>query len=69
MGFCMGFLDVSEHRLGVAKKMGANHVITIDPALDSRAMAERIVNVLGCNPDVTIECCGAESSLQTGIYV
>jgi L-iditol 2-dehydrogenase len=60
--------DISEHRLGVAKSMGANHVITIDPALDARAMADKIVEQLGAMPDVTIECCGAESSLQTGIY-
>jgi L-iditol 2-dehydrogenase len=60
--------DISESRLAVAKSMGADHVITIDPKLDSRAMAANITKVIMANPDVTIECSGAEASLQTGIY-
>jgi L-iditol 2-dehydrogenase len=60
--------DISEERLAVAKKMGANRTITIDTKLDSRAMANKIVEVVGGHPDVTIECSGAEASLQTGIY-
>lgn len=53
----------------MARKMGANHTVTIDVKLDTRAMANKIVEVLGGHPDVTIECSGAETSLQTGIYV
>jgi L-iditol 2-dehydrogenase len=61
--------DLSENRLKIAKQMGADHAIKVDRDLDSRSFAEAIVNVMGgMNPDVTIECCGAESSLQTGIY-
>lgn len=61
--------DISEERLAVAKKMGANHTVKVDAKLDTRAMANKIVEVLGGHPDVTVECSGAESSLQTGIYV
>lgn len=60
--------DICGERLAVAKKMGASHIFKIDPAVDTRSTAEQIVRALGENPDVTIECSGAESSLQTGIY-
>jgi L-iditol 2-dehydrogenase len=60
--------DLSDSRLKIAKQMGANHAIKVDRNLDSRGFAEAIVNVMGENPDVTIECSGVESSLQTGIY-
>jgi len=60
--------DISEERLSMAKKMGANHTVKIDVKLDTRSMANKIVEVLGGHPDVTIECSGAETSLQTGIY-
>ena len=36
---------------------------------DAQALAERVHSTLGCDADVTIECSGAESSIQTGIYV
>ena len=36
---------------------------------DAQALAERVKSTLGCDADVTIECSGAESSIQTGIYV
>ena len=62
-------IDISEHRLGIAKQMGADFTITINPSNDARATAESIVELIGGPPDVTIECSGAQSSLQTGIYV
>ena len=65
----MLFIDISEHRLSVAKTMGANVIVTVDPKLDARAMADKIVSLMGSAPDVTIECSGAETSLQTGICV
>lgn len=61
--------DICGERLAIAKKMGASHIFKIDPTVDTRSTAGQIVRALGENPDVTIECSGAESSLQTGIYV
>ena len=60
--------DISEHRLGVAKKMGVDYIVHVD-SRDSQALAEKIKSTLGCEADITIECSGAESSIQTGIYV
>lgn len=31
--------------------------------------AARIIEEIGAMPDITIECSGAESAIQTGIYV
>lgn len=60
--------DISKDRLAVAKQMGADCVVEIDKSLDPRAMASKIVEAIGEHPDVTIDCNGAESSLQTGVF-
>ena len=49
--------------------MGADHVIKVDSALEARKLAAKIVEQVGVSADVTIDCCGAESSLQTAIFV
>jgi L-iditol 2-dehydrogenase len=60
--------DISTSRLEFAKKLGADFTFTIEPSVDSRSAADAIAGMIGQQPDVTIECSGAESSLQTGIY-
>ena len=65
---CNNVADISEHRLKVAKDMGADYTVHVDTR-DSQALAETVKSTLGCEPDITIECSGAESSIQTGIYV
>jgi L-iditol 2-dehydrogenase len=60
--------DISSSRLEFAKKLGADFTFTIEPSVDSRSAADAIAGMIGQQPDVTIECSGAESSLQTGIY-
>ena len=63
-------VDLSAHRLEVAKTMGADYTYLVDPSsADTRGMAQAIIALMGSAPDVTIECTGAETSLQTGIYV
>ena len=62
------FTDISEHRLEVAKQLGADYVVHVDTK-DTKALAAKVEKILGCMPDITIECSGAESSIQTGIYV
>ena len=64
----MVIVDISEHRLGVAKEMGAHHTVHVD-SRDARAMAKKVEDALSAMPDITIECSGAEASIQTGIYV
>lgn len=59
--------DISEHRLGVAKTMGADYTVAVDTK-DAHEVADRVVSTMGGSPDITIECSGAEASIQTGIY-
>lgn len=60
--------DIDEHRLSVAKQMGASYTVKVT-SRDSRALAREIRATLGCSPDHTLECSGAESSIATAIYV
>ncbi|XP_077977367.1 sorbitol dehydrogenase-like [Glandiceps talaboti] len=59
--------DIDQNRLAVAMEMGADHTILIDTK-DNRQSAEKIVDIMGCSPDVTIECSGSNDSVSIGIY-
>ena len=52
----------------MAKELGAHHTLHVDTR-DAEEMARRVEEALGCKPDVSIECSGTESGIQTGIYV
>ena len=52
----------------MAKKLGADHCIKVD-SRDPNVMAKKIEDAFGEQPTVTIECSGAEPSVQTGIFV
>ena len=53
----------------MAKKLGADHVIKIERSVSPQDIAKQVKGLLGDMPDRTIECTGAESAIQTGIYV
>ncbi|XP_077989072.1 sorbitol dehydrogenase-like [Glandiceps talaboti] len=59
--------DIDQGRLNVAKELGADHALLVDTR-DGKEMAQRIEMALGCMPSITVECSGAPSSIQTGIY-
>lgn len=59
--------DVRASRLETAKKVGADHVLLVDTK-DTQVMAERVVKLMGVQPDITLDCSGTESAVQTGIY-
>jgi len=61
--------DISDSRLKFAKQLGAEYTLKVDPSVEPATNASAIVDMIRCQPDVTIECSGAESSLQTAIYV
>lgn len=57
-------LDINEHRLQVAKKLGATDVI------HATADVSAEIKNRGLGPiDVTIECSGAEPAIRTAIRV
>lgn len=59
--------DLSASRLSRATEAGADFTIQISKE-SPKEVAQKVEAVLGCKPEVTIECTGAESSIQTGIY-
>jgi len=60
-------VDLVQDRLDVAKELGADYVIKINPDDDTNKVVENIKAQLGDAPDVTIECSGAESSVKLAI--
>jgi L-iditol 2-dehydrogenase len=54
----------------VAKKLGATHTYLVEKGKTAELMAKEVVALFaeGRQPDVTIECSGAESSIAMGIY-
>lgn len=68
-------VDVSKSRAALARAFGADEVFvpewSEEPSVEaSRGMAERIVNQfgLGDGADVVLECTGAESCIQAGVF-
>jgi len=61
--------DISESRLKFAKQLGAEYTLKVEPSSEPHSNAAAIAAMIECQPDVTIECSGAESSLQTAVYV
>jgi len=61
--------DISEHRLKVAKDMGASDTFLVQRGSTAETNAAAISALYrnGRQPDITIECSGAESSVCTGI--
>ncbi|OCT87023.1 hypothetical protein XELAEV_18020716mg [Xenopus laevis] len=59
--------DLSLPRLEKAKELGADFVVqvTTEPP---EVIAQRVEELLGTMPEITIECTGAESCIQAGIY-
>jgi len=60
--------DISESRLAVAKQLGANHTLHVTGDQTVKEQAHKVGELLGDMPDVSVECSGAEASIQTGIY-
>jgi len=58
--------DISQSRLDFAKKVGASHVVLAED--DPQKTANRVVETLGSMPNISIECSGAESSIQATFY-
>jgi threonine dehydrogenase-like Zn-dependent dehydrogenase len=60
--------DISESRLEAAKKMGADFTLLVKTH-DAQALAKKVEEMMEVMPDITIECSGAEASIQLAIYV
>ncbi|XP_073715057.1 sorbitol dehydrogenase [Misgurnus anguillicaudatus] len=60
--------DLSSDRLAKAKEMGADFLLPVKKEDTSQELAKKVQGMLGCMPQITIECTGVESSMQTAIY-
>lgn len=61
--------DLFSERLVMAKELGADFQLLVKREDEPKQLAKRVEDMLGAQPHVTIECTGAESCVQTGIYV
>lgn len=59
--------DLSLPRLEKAKELGADFVVQVTTEAPE-VIAQKVEELLGIMPEITIECTGAESCIQAGIY-
>ncbi|XP_045112736.1 sorbitol dehydrogenase-like [Portunus trituberculatus] len=59
--------DIKESRLAIAKQMGANHTLLATSG-DAQSQAQQVQQMMGCQPDITMECSGTKAGLTLGIY-
>ena len=62
-------LDLDSKRLEMAKKLGADITIQVQRDQTSKQVASHVKESLQKAPNKVIECTGAESSINTGMYV
>lgn len=56
--------DIVDHRLGVAKQMGADYTYLSKIGEDEQQTVKAVHSLLGGPPDITIDCSGAESNIR-----
>ncbi|GCC37241.1 sorbitol dehydrogenase-like isoform X1 [Chiloscyllium punctatum] len=59
--------DLSSTRLEKAKEVGADFTIVVAKETP-KDLAQKVEEALGCMPDTTIECTGAEFCVHAGVY-
>ncbi|KAF7212072.1 sorbitol dehydrogenase isoform X1 [Nothobranchius furzeri] len=60
--------DLSAERLMMAKELGADFQLTVKREDGALQLAQKVEDTLGARPQITIECTGVESCVQTAIY-
>lgn len=60
--------DLSASRLQKAKEVGADFTIQVKNETPQE-VASKVESVLGCMPEITVECTGVQACIQAGIYV
>ncbi|XGW07046.1 hypothetical protein V3C99_016950 [Haemonchus contortus] len=58
--------DLNQNRLDLAMKLGAQHAICVKGKSPAQ-VKEEIIKSLGTEPDVSMECSGAQSSIESAI--
>ncbi|KAA0723316.1 Sorbitol dehydrogenase [Triplophysa tibetana] len=60
--------DLSSDRLAMAKELGADFLLPVRKEDTPQELSKKVEEMLGCMPQITIECTGVQSSIQTAIY-
>lgn len=63
------FLDVIEHKLKVAKELGATCTVLVQKNDTDETMVKKIIKTLGQQPDISVDCSGAEMSVRIAVQV
>jgi len=61
--------DVVEHRLALAKKLGADHTLQVNPNDSDDCMTKKITDLLGGQANKSFDACGAGNSIRVAIKV
>ncbi|NWH74881.1 DHSO dehydrogenase, partial [Piaya cayana] len=64
--FCVS-PDLSSSRLQKAKEVGADFTIQVKNETPQE-VASKVESLLGCKPEITVECTGVQACIQAGIY-
>jgi len=59
--------DIVESRLKTAKELGADYTLLTQPGEEEEVIIKKIVDTLGCEPTVSMDCSGAEQSVRVAI--
>ncbi|KAK7076549.1 hypothetical protein SK128_005822 [Halocaridina rubra] len=59
--------DIRENRLQTAKKMGAHSTLLVRNEMPED-LAKKVTKTMGCQPEITLECSGADDSIRMGIF-
>ncbi|NXX99725.1 DHSO dehydrogenase, partial [Centropus bengalensis] len=59
--------DLSAPRLQKAKEVGADFTVQVTKETPQE-VASKVEKLLGCKPEITVECTGVEACIQAGIY-
>jgi Zn-dependent alcohol dehydrogenase len=62
-------VDLADFRLKKAKEMGADYVMKIRKDMQDKDVIAKIKETLGEDPNVTIDCTGAEQCIRIALQV
>lgn len=58
-----------EHRLNVAKELGADYTVQVKADENEKDITKKIVALLGSCPKITIDCSGFEATIRLAMEV
>uniref|UniRef100_A0A0N5APX8 Sorbitol dehydrogenase n=1 Tax=Syphacia muris TaxID=451379 RepID=A0A0N5APX8_9BILA len=62
----IAIVDILDHRLEMAKQLGADYTLNAKNMKPVDAAA-KIKDLLGCEPEISLECSGASACIETGL--